>query len=230
LADLDGELRDDHAFLDVVAHGRIGEIEVDAADRRLDVRRVLHAAFAPEREGPRRAPEENFVEQAADGPRERKGHDVEAAERRAHMIEKELGARLRKRIDADEPLAEEAEAAQPVRFQQRLGQELIARLFLEPAALAARRLLARALPILVEPLLQRLGYGGRGQQAALGPQAQQICAGDAAAQRALGVAGRRFPAGAALGVGAAGTEGGGAQGIRELALGVRPRAGEAIET
>jgi hypothetical protein len=124
-------------------------------------------------------------------------------ERRAQQLEEPLGALLRRRAHGEHALVQQEQRRRAVRFQQRLRQQLVARLLFQLAFRAAAGLLLHALAIFGEAHVERLVDGGRRQHARLIAQPQQIGARDAARKRRVLGARRRFEARAALGVGAA---------------------------
>src|SRR5690606_32359775 len=101
--------------------------------------------------------EEDAGQQLGERPLELERRDVEAAERRAQMIEKALGARRGQRIDRDQAVGAEHEPLRALGLEERLRQQLVAHLLLQPPDLAPARLLLRARAVLLDPRLERVG-------------------------------------------------------------------------
>ena len=117
-----------------------------------------------------------------------------------------------------------------VGLEQRLRQQLVARLLLELALGAPAGLLLHALAIFREAYLERLVDGRHRQHAHLVADANEIRAGDAARERTQVGACRRLEARAALGVAAARLEHRGCEPLGQSLLGVGPWARHGIET
>ena len=224
-------MRELHAVLDAAAHVRVREVDLAPAHGALGVGAVAHAALAAQRELRRRIAREHARHDVLSiGRANVSGSTSSLPSAVRSSSRKRSRAFLGGRAEGEHVLVQQEQRRRAIGFQQRLRQQLVARLFLELALRAPARLLLHALAVLGEPYVERLVDGGRRQHAHLIAQAKEIRAGDAACERLPSVAGRRLEARAALGVGAARLERGGRELLGQRLLGVGPRARHGIET